>query len=82
MDYIQRLKDLEEVALGFDGVDRCYAIQAGRELRVMVSPEEISDNDVSALARDIVNRVEETLNYPGQIKIVVIRESRGIEVAS
>lgn len=81
-NYIQRLKDLEEVALGFDGVDRCYAIQAGRELRVIVSPEEISDNDVSALARDIVNRVEETLNYPGQIKIVVIRESRGIEIAS
>ena len=81
-NYIQRLQALEDVARGFDGVERCYAIQAGRELRVLVRPEEIDDARAAVLARDIVKRVEETLSYPGQIKVVVIRELRSIEVAS
>jgi ribonuclease Y len=79
--YIQRLEALENVARGFAGVERCYAIQAGREIRVMVKPEEIDDARASVLARDIVKRIEETLAYPGQIKVVVIRESRTVEFA-
>ncbi|MBI4220045.1 MAG: ribonuclease Y [Chloroflexi bacterium] len=79
--YIQRLEALENVARGFPGVERCYAIQAGREIRVMVKPEEIDDSKAAVLARDIVKRIEETLAYPGQIKVVVIRESRTVEFA-
>ena len=79
--YIQRLKALEEVARGFDGVERCFAIQAGREMRVMVSPDRVDDAQATVLARDIVERIEETLSYPGQIKVIVIRESRAVEVA-
>jgi len=70
------------VAKGFDGVERCYAIQAGREVRVLVSPDEVDDARAAALARDIVKRIEETLAYPGQIRVVVIRESRTVEIAS
>ena len=79
--YIQRLEALENVARGFSGVERCFAIQAGREIRVMVKPEEIDDSRAAVLARDIVKRIEETLAYPGQIKVVVIRESRTVEFA-
>lgn len=79
--YIQRLEALENVARGFAGVERCFAIQAGREIRVMVKPEEIDDSKAVVLARDIVKRIEETLAYPGQIKVVVIRESRTVEFA-
>jgi ribonuclease Y len=79
--YIQRLEALENVARGFAGVERCYAIQAGREIRVMVKSEEIDDARAAVLARDIVKRIEETLTYPGQIKVVVIRESRTVEFA-
>ena len=81
-NYIQRLQALEDVAKGFDGVERCYAIQAGREIRVLVRPEEVDDAQAAVLARDIVKRVEETLAYPGQIRVVVIRESRSVEIAS
>jgi ribonuclease Y len=81
-NYIQRLQALEDVAKGFEGVERCYAIQAGREVRVLVRPEEIDDAQAAVLARDIARRVEETLAYPGQIRIVVIRESRSIEIAT
>ncbi|HIF71838.1 MAG TPA: ribonuclease Y [Dehalococcoidia bacterium] len=80
-NYIQRLEALEEVARGFEGVERVYAIQAGREVRVLVDPENVNDVTAAALARDIVARIEETLAYPGQIRVVVIRESRSIEVA-
>lgn len=80
-NYVQRLEALEEVAKGFEGVERVYAIQAGREVRVLVDPENVDDVTASALARDIVARIEETLAYPGQIRVVVIRESRSIEVA-
>lgn len=79
--YIQRLEALENVARGFTGVERCFAIQAGREIRVLVKPEEIDDSKAAVLARDIVKRIEETLAYPGQIKVVVIRESRTVEFA-
>jgi ribonuclease Y len=80
-NYIQRLEALEEVARGFEGVERVYAIQAGREVRVLVDPENVNDVTAAALARDIVAKIEETLAYPGQIRVVVIRESRSIEVA-
>lgn len=81
-NYIQRLQALEDVAKGFEGVERCYAIQAGREIRVLVRPEEVDDARAAVLARDIAKRVEETLAYPGQIRVVVIRESRSVEIAS
>ena len=74
--YTTRLKQLEEIADSFQGVDKTFAIQAGREIRVMVVPEQISDDDMILLARDISNQVEENLDYPGQIKVNVIRESR------
>ena len=79
--YINRLKDIEEIALGFDGVDKCYAIEAGRELRVLVDPIVIDDNETTILAKKIVEKIELSLNYPGQIKVVVIRESRSTETA-
>tara|TARA_Y100001936_G_scaffold253954_1_gene322694 strand:- start:2660 stop:4189 length:1530 start_codon:yes stop_codon:yes gene_type:complete len=80
-NYIKRLEALEDVARGFNGVERVYAIQAGREVRVLVDPENVNDVTASALARNIVAKIEEQLVYPGQIKVVVIRESRSIEVA-
>jgi ribonuclease Y len=81
-NYIQRLQALEDVARGFEGVERVFAIQAGREVRVLVRPDEVDDARAAVLARDIVQRIEETLAYPGQIKVVVIRESRAVEIAS
>lgn len=80
-NYIKRLEDLENIAKSFDVVEKTYAIQAGRELRVFVKPEEISDVEARALARDIALRVEKELKYPGEIKVSVIRESRAIEYA-
>lgn len=79
--YIKRLERLEALANGFKGVERTYAIQAGREIRVMVRPEDISDDDMTVLARNIANKVEAELEYPGQIKVHVIRESRAVEYA-
>ena len=80
-NYIKRLEALEEVAGQFDGVEKCFAIQAGREVRVMVKPERVDDATASKMARDIVKKIEETLAYPGQIKVTVIRESRAVEFA-
>ena len=80
-NYIKRLQALEEVANQFDGVEKCFAIQAGREVRVMVKPESVDDATASKMARDIVKKIEETLAYPGQIKVTVIRESRAVEFA-
>ncbi|MEE8836778.1 MAG: ribonuclease Y [Eubacteriales bacterium] len=74
--YTNRLKDLEDIANSFDGVDKSFAIQAGREVRVMVVPEKVSDADMVLLARDIAKKIEEQMQYPGQIKVNVIRESR------
>ncbi len=80
-NYIKRLEKLEEIANSFDGVEKCFAIQAGREIRVMVRPELVSDEKMTILARDIVNKIESELEYPGQIKVNMIRESRAIDYA-
>jgi len=79
--YIKRLEKLEEIANSFDGVEKSFAIQAGREIRIMVKPEDVSDTEIVYIARDIVKRIENELEYPGQIKINVIRETRAIEYA-
>jgi len=79
--YIKRLRALEEVANGFQGVDKCYAIQAGREIRIIVKPEDIDDLEAMRLAKDISKKIEDTLEYPGQIKVTVIREKRAVEYA-
>ena len=81
-NYLKRLNELESVARGFDGVKRVFAIQAGREVRVMVDPEKVTDADASALSNDIAKAVEQRLQYPGLIKVIVIRESRAEAVAS
>ena len=80
-NYIKRLEKLEEVASSFEGVERCFAIQAGREIRIMVKPEIISDDQMTLLAREICQKIESDLEYPGQIKVNIIRESRAIEYA-
>lgn len=79
--YLQRLEKLEDLASSFDGVAGCYAIQAGREIRVLVKPEVIDDDRMPILAREISKKIEEELSYPGQIKVNIIRESRAIEYA-
>ncbi|HUZ84679.1 MAG TPA: ribonuclease Y, partial [Gaiellales bacterium] len=79
--YIKRLGDLEEIATAKRGVERCYAMQAGREIRVMVKPEEVDDDTAALLSHEIAREIEERLEYPGQIKVTVIRESRAIEIA-
>jgi ribonuclease Y len=79
--YLQRLEALENVANSFSGVEKSYAIQAGREIRIMVKPVEIDDIGALRLTRDIVKKIEETLEYPGQIKVTVIRETRSVEYA-
>ena len=79
--YLKRLKALEDIASGFKGVEKSYAIQAGREVRILVKPEEIDDLGAMRLARDIVKKIEESLEYPGQIKVTVLRETRAIDYA-
>lgn len=74
--YVKRLEELESIAKSFNGVDKCFAIQAGREIRILVENEKISDNDAVMLCRDIVKKIEKDLTYPGQIKVTVIRETR------
>ncbi len=81
-NYIKRLEDLEAIANSFDGVANTYAIQAGRELRVIVQSEVISDEDSILLSRDIVKKIEESLTFPGQIRVMVIRETRAVEYAN
>ena len=80
-NYIKRLEKLEEIANSFNGVESSYAIQAGREVRIMVKPEVISDDQMVIVARDIVKKIENELDYPGQVKVHVVRESRAIEYA-
>jgi ribonuclease Y len=80
-NYIKRLEKLEEIAKSFNGVEKCYAIQAGREIRVIIKPEVISDDQMVITAREIVARIENEMEYPGQIKVHVIRETRAIEYA-
>ena len=79
--YVKRLEKLEEIAMGFTGVERCFAIQAGREVRVMVNPEATSDTGMTELSEQIARKLEEELQYPGQIKVVVIRETRAVDFA-
>lgn len=79
--YLKRMKALEDIADGFKGVDKSYAIQAGREIRILVKPEEIDDLGAMRIARDIVKKIEEGLDYPGQIKVTVLRETRAVDYA-
>ena len=79
--YTNRLKQLEDITNSFKGVDKSFAVQAGREVRIMVIPEQISDDDMVLLARDISKKIEDSLDYPGQIKVNVIRESRVTDYA-
>ena len=80
-NYIKRLEKLEEIATSFDGVDKSYAIQAGREVRIIVKPEKISDAQMTILAREVSKKVEEEMEYPGQIKVNIIRETRVVDYA-
>ncbi len=80
-NYIQRLQELESVANSFEGVEKSFAIQAGREVRVIVKPEQVDDLTSARLSRDIAQKIQETMQYPGQIKITVIRETRSVEYA-
>ena len=79
--YVKRLENLERIATSFAGVDKAYAIQAGREIRVVVKPQEIDDTTAVTMAREMAKRIEEELQYPGQIKVTVLRETRAIEYA-
>jgi ribonuclease Y len=78
---VNRIEKLEQLATSFRGVSKAYAIQAGRDLRIIVDPTTISDNDAMLLARDISTRIENELQYPGQVRVMVIRETRCIEYA-
>ena len=80
-NYIKRLENLEQIASSFSGVEKSYAIQAGREVRVMVIPEKVDDVQAYKIARDIKNKIETELTYPGQIKVTVVRETRASEIA-
>lgn len=79
--YIKRLEKLEEIADSFDGIEKSYAVQAGREIRIIVKPEDISESEIIILARDIVKKIESELDFPGQIKVNVVRETRAIDYA-
>ena len=79
--YIKRLEDIEKISLSFEGVEKCYAIQAGREIRVLVEPSVINDEKATVISRDIARRIEQELTYPGRIKVCVIRETRAVETA-
>jgi ribonuclease Y len=79
--YIQRLKDLENIAFGFNGVKNAYAIQAGRELRVIVESEKVSDENAAKLSFEISQKIQTEMTYPGQVKITVIRETRAVNIA-
>ena len=79
--YIQRLKDLEDVAFGFSGVQKAYAIQAGRELRVIVESEKVSDLKAAELSFSISQKIQNDMTYPGQVRVTVIRETRVVNIA-
>jgi ribonuclease Y len=79
--YIKRLQDLEDLAMSFEGVRQAYAIQAGREVRVIVDARMIDDKSSMKIARDIAKKIEEEMNYPGEIKVTVLREVRAVEYA-
>ncbi len=79
--YVKRVKALEEIAQSFEGVSHCYALQAGREVRIIVEPEQIDDLAAMRLAKAVAQKIEESLQYPGQIKVTVLRETRAIDYA-
>jgi ribonuclease Y len=79
--YLKRVEELERIGSSFPGVSRCFAIQAGRELRVLVQPEQINDAEAFTLAHRIARKIEAELSYPGQIRVVVMRETKCVEVA-
>ena len=80
-NFAERMRDLENIATSFPGIDKAYAISAGREIRVIVEPKQIDDLSALKLARDIANKIEATMSYPGVIKVNVIRETRAVEYA-
>ena len=79
--HLRRLEDLQNIAMSFEGVEKVYAVQAGREVRILVRPEQVDDATARTIARDVVKRIEEQLSYPGQIRVTVIRESRAVDYA-
>jgi ribonuclease Y len=79
--YVKHLQDIEEIANSFPGVSKSYAVQAGREVRIIVESKDVSDDDSVVLAKDVAKKIEESLSYPGQIKVTVIRETRAVEFA-
>lgn len=80
-NYLKRLEDLENISNSFKGVNKCYAIQAGREVRIMVNNETVNDEDSKLLARNIADKIQNELNFPGQIRVTLIRETRVVEYA-
>ncbi|MDP6451513.1 MAG: ribonuclease Y, partial [Lentisphaeria bacterium] len=79
--YIKRLEQLEEIGNSYEGVDACYAVQAGREIRVIVEPEKVNELEATVMSRDLAERIESEMQYPGQIKVCVVRETRAVEYA-
>jgi ribonuclease Y len=79
--YVKRLERLEQIATSYEGVEKVFAMQAGREVRVMVLPDQVDDIQAQVIARDIAKQIEEELTYPGQIRVTVVRESRATELA-
>ena len=80
-NYVKRLEKLEEVTKSFPGIANCFAIQAGREIRIMVKPEEVSEDQMVLLARGIAKKIEDELTYPGQIKVNLLRETKAVDYA-
>ena len=79
--YVKRLENLEKISNSFKGVEKAFALQAGREIRIIVDPGKINDDESIVLARDIRKKIEEEMEYPGQIKVIVLRETRAVEYA-
>jgi len=79
--YVKRLESLEKIANSFKGVNKAYALQAGREIRIIVDPDKVNDDESLVMARDIRKKIEEGMEYPGQIKVIVLREKRAVEFA-
>ena len=79
--YVRRLEELEAIALGFPGVNQVFAVQAGREVRIIVDPQEINDRGAAKLARDVAQSIEQNMTYPGEVRVVVMRETRSVGVA-
>ena len=79
--YIKRLENLEEIANSFEGVESSYAIQAGRELRIVINPDKVSDDEATLMSREVAKKIEDTMQYPGQIKVTILRETRAVDYA-